>query len=225
MDILMNHIQIQVNENMYLKDPNSSELGVKILVKGLSLIEEMGLEKFTFKKLGEELDTTESSIYRYFENKHKLLNYLISWYWGWMEYRLAFENNNIFDPRVKLSNGIKLLAKPKFSDSRSIGLDLHSLYEVLISESCKTYLTKEVDEINKAGYFMAYKQFVHGFVSIIQEINPNFKHPYTLVSTVIEGMHHQQYFADHIPSLTDFGKSDETLIEFYENLCLSLLKS
>ena len=61
---------------------------------------EIGFENFTFKKLGEQIGSNESSIYRYFESKHKLMLYLSSWYWAWIEYRLVFATNNINNPLI-----------------------------------------------------------------------------------------------------------------------------
>jgi AcrR family transcriptional regulator len=40
---------------------------------GLILINKIGFEEFTFKKLSIEISTTEASIYRYFENKHQII--------------------------------------------------------------------------------------------------------------------------------------------------------
>ncbi len=60
-------LQIQMNEKLFLRDPASSDLGKRIVQQGAILIERMGLEEFTFKKLAAELNTNESSIYRYFD--------------------------------------------------------------------------------------------------------------------------------------------------------------
>ena len=67
------HININVSDALYLKNPESSELGKSILTNSILLINELGFETFTFKKLGEKMTSPESSIYRYFENKHMLL--------------------------------------------------------------------------------------------------------------------------------------------------------
>ena len=85
MQDLLANIKIQVNPKTYVKDPETSDLGKKIIQNSILLIDEIGFEEFTFKKLGEKIGSNESSIYRYFENKHKLLVYLSSWYWSWME--------------------------------------------------------------------------------------------------------------------------------------------
>ena len=66
-------LQIEINPELYLKNPNSSELGRKIVAKSIELIDKMGFEGFTFKKLGIAINSPESSIYRYFDSKHAYL--------------------------------------------------------------------------------------------------------------------------------------------------------
>jgi AcrR family transcriptional regulator len=85
MNTVLANFKIQINDKIYVKDPETSDLGRKILEQSIILIDEIGFDNFTFKKLGEKIGSNESSIYRYFENKHKLLVYLSSWYWSWME--------------------------------------------------------------------------------------------------------------------------------------------
>lgn len=89
MDHLLTNVKISINERLYLKDPESSKLGKRIVKHGILLIDNVGFENFNFKKLGECLSSNESSVYRYFENKHKFLLYLTSWYWGWKVYQLV----------------------------------------------------------------------------------------------------------------------------------------
>ena len=73
MESLFSNIKIQVHSAIYIKDPETTELGRKILKESIILIDDIGFENFTFKKLGEKIGSNESSIYRYFENKHRLL--------------------------------------------------------------------------------------------------------------------------------------------------------
>ena len=75
-------IRIKMNDKLFLRNPEDSLLGKRIVSQGLVLINKLGFEDFTFKKLAAEIETTEASIYRYFENKHRLLVYLITWYWS-----------------------------------------------------------------------------------------------------------------------------------------------
>ena len=99
-------LQIKMNEALFLRNPESSELGKNIVKHSILLIYKTGFEAFTFKKLAEEIGTTEAGIYRYFENKHKLLVYLTAWYWGWIEFQISYHTNNINDPTVKLKRVI-----------------------------------------------------------------------------------------------------------------------
>ena len=82
MEYLFQDLKVHIPDKIYIKDPESSVLGKKIITHSILLIDDIGFESFTFKKLGSEINSNESSIYRYFENKHKLLLYLTSWYWG-----------------------------------------------------------------------------------------------------------------------------------------------
>ena len=76
---LINSVKIAVNEKTYVKNPESSDLGKRIVESGIALISEVGFENFNFRKLGTRIGSNESSVYRYFENKHKFLIYLSSW--------------------------------------------------------------------------------------------------------------------------------------------------
>ncbi|HEX5023975.1 MAG TPA: TetR family transcriptional regulator, partial [Agriterribacter sp.] len=60
-------IQIKMNEALFLRNPEKSELGKKIIQHSIQLIYKNGFEVFTFKKLAEDIGTTEAGIYRYFE--------------------------------------------------------------------------------------------------------------------------------------------------------------
>ena len=91
-------IKIKMNEKLFLRNPEETELGRNIIEHSIILIHKIGFEVFTFKKLAKEISTTEAGIYRYFENKHRLLLYIVDWYWSWQEYRLIFQTNNIKNP-------------------------------------------------------------------------------------------------------------------------------
>ena len=103
------NISIQVSATLYLKDPTSSEIGLKILTEGIQLMQDLGFEAFTFKKLAQNIQSTEATIYRYFENKHYFLLYLINWYWGIISYRLMLATTNVTDKRQQLTNSIAVL--------------------------------------------------------------------------------------------------------------------
>lgn len=218
-------IQIKVAEQVYLKDPESSNLGKKIISTGILLIDELGLEDFTFKKLAEAIGSTEASIYRYFENKHKLLIYLTAWYWSWIEYQILFSTNNIPTAMEKIEIAVKVLSKPVRFDPAFLHINEEALYRVVISESAKAYLTKAVDADNKEGFFVSYKRLCNLIANLITTINPDYKYPHSLISTVIEATHNQRFFSEHLPRLTDIQKGEEEeIIEFLMDLIYKAIK-
>lgn len=221
---LLSSINIKVNENVYLKNPESSELGKKIIAGSIDLINEMGFETFTFKKLGQAIGSTEASIYRYFESKHKLLLYLNCWYWSWTEYKMMFGLANISSPEERLRKAILLLTQEVGEDNSFMHINELKLNQIVISESSKAYLTKEVDQDNKLGVYAVQKQLVQRVSDIILEINPTYKYPHMLISTVIEGAHLQRYFAEHLPRLTDTSDKDDYITAFYTELVFKAIE-
>lgn len=215
---MINNIQIQVNTATHLKDPNSSELGKNILEKGIELIDEIGFEDFTFRKLSTQLNTSEASIYRYFENKHKLLLFLTGWYWGWMEYKLILKIANISSAEERLKRAITLLTEMASEDSNFAHISEVKLQRIVIAESPKAYLNKNVDAENNVGVFADYKRLVGRVSDIILEIDPNYRYPHMLVSSVIEGSHVQRHFSEHLPRLTDVDKKEDLITPFYVEL-------
>jgi AcrR family transcriptional regulator len=212
----LSKITIKVNEGIYLKDPESSDLGKRIIAGSIDLIDRDGFENFTFRKLSTHINSTEASIYRYFENKHKLLLYLTNWYWSWMESRIVLATINIDDPREELKRAMMILSK-KVEEDSSIGhINEIQLDRIIMSDSSKAYLHKSVDAENKEGLFSSYKSLVTYLAQIILKNNPQFKYPNMLVSTIIEGIQHQRFFAEHIPVLTNSVDGDDTIHNFYQ---------
>ena len=219
------HIQIEMNEALFIRNPESSELGKNILKHSIQLISKSGFESFTFKKLAEDIGTTEAGIYRYFENKHKLLVYLTAWYWGWLEFQISFHTNNINDPTEKLKRVIKLLAAAVEDDEQTKYINESLLHQIVISEGSKAYLTKQVEEDNKQHFFKPYKDLCAVVGTIISECNPAYKYPKSLASTIVEMAHFQNFFMNNLPSLTDFGnkKEESELISFLNDLVFASL--
>ncbi len=219
-------LQIKMNEKLFLRDPEQTELGKKIIQHSIQLIHKNGFEAFTFKKLAKEIGTTEAGIYRYFENKHRLLIYITAWYWSWLEYQVTFHTNNISDPAVKLKMVIKLLATTVQDDISTRHVDEGILHQIIITEGSKAYLTKRVSEDNKDQLFKPYKDLCAVIGNIILECSPKYKYPKSLASTIIEMAHFQNFFMKNLPSLTDFGKNKDeaNIILFLENLVFSSIK-
>lgn len=216
-------VHIKVDEIFYSKNPDRSDLGRKIVSTSISMISELGLESFTFKKLGVRIGSPESSIYRYFDNKHALLVYLVAWYWNWVDYRIAFSTANIKSPKEKLNNAIDILVQPVTIDRSISHINEVLLKEIIITESVKAYHTKNVDKENKNGNFKDYKKVVHRVSELVLEVCPTFEYPHMLISTIIEGMHQQRYFAEHLPSLTDIKSNEDAISSFYHQLIKRVL--
>jgi hypothetical protein len=225
MSVQLTNLKVIVSENLYLSDPESSRLGKKIIFYSVEMIDDIGFEKFTFKKLGLLIDSPEASIYRYFRNKNQLLTYLISWYWGWMEYRLVIETTNILSPEKRLEKSLNLITSNAKEVLNLEGVSIKKLQRIIVSESAKSYLTKDVDKANKEGAYLNFKQFVLRISDIILEVNPKYKYPQMLLTTIIEGAHLQVFFAEHLPRLTNKQRSSDYITTFYTNLALQSIKS
>ncbi|MCB0584166.1 MAG: TetR family transcriptional regulator [Phaeodactylibacter sp.] len=196
-------IQMKLNERLYLKDPQDTKLGRKIIQHSILLIDEIGFEAFTFKKLADQIESTEASIYRYFENKHLLLVYLLCWYWEWMKFRIEYNTMNIEDPKRKLKIAISSIVDTTRRNTSIEFVDEDVLHRIVVAEATKAYHTKEIDRENKHGFFITYKALAKKISTIIKEINPEYPYPRALASTMLEMANNHIYFALHLPALTD----------------------
>ncbi len=217
MKYLLQNLKVSINDKIYLKDPESSSLGKRIIENSIIMIDEMGFESFTFKKLGEKIGSNESSIYRYFENKHKLLLYLTSWYWGWLEYQLVFSTNSISSSKKKLKMAIEIITRTIEEDSSFSHINEVLLSKIVVNENSKSYLTKEVDKENKEGYFSIYKRLVSRIKDMIIDVDHKYKYPSSLASTIIEGALYQHFLKEHFSSLTDCDEKN-TPTEYFTEL-------
>lgn len=220
---MLENLKIEISTKLYLKNPETSELGKKIIQYSILLIDEIGFENFTFKKLGEKIDSNESSIYRYFENKHKLLVYLSSWYWNWIEYKIALTTSNIVDPNEKLKNAIIVITEKVEDDKSTTYINEAVLNNIIISEFTKTLHTKEIDDENKEGFFVIYKNVINRIVALITAVNPDYAFPKSLASSIIEGAIHQYFLKDHLKTITNCNDTISPT-DFYLNLITTTLK-
>lgn len=220
---MLSNIIIAVNDKLYVKNPETSELGKKIIEHSIILIDEIGFENFTFKKLGERIGSNESSIYRYFESKHKLLLYLSSWYWGWMEYRLVLATTNIHNPFEKLRKGIEIVTEKVEDDISTTHIDESILNRIIIVEFTKTLLTKEVDQENKEGFFLVYKRVINRLIEMISSVNPNYPFAKSLASSIVEGALHQHFLRNHLKTITNCNETISPT-DFYLNLAENTLR-
>ena len=217
MDQLLSSFKIAIPEGAFKKDPETSVLGKKIITQGMELIYDMGFDGFTFKKLGIHIGSNESSIYRYFENKHKFLLYLSSWYWAWIEYNLVMETHSISDPKEKIIQAVNVLTRNVSNDSSCTHINLVLLHKIMICEFSKSFLTKSVDRENEQGLFVAYKRVHSRLQDFIKESNPDYTFSASLANTILSGALQQFYYKNHFPSLTDCSEKNEPS-DYYTNL-------
>jgi len=225
-------VHIRMNEHLFLRDPDSSELGRKIIRQSILLFAEIGFEDSTFRKLAERIGTKEASIYRYFESKHRLLVYLVAWYWQWMEYQLIYQTNNLTDGNEKLERALRLLLLIDIQTNTEAlgsadGIDLNALHGIVVHEASKAYLTHHVTEDNRQQLFKPYKDLCGRLAGLILNQHPNYPYARSLASTLVETAHYQTFFMQHLPSLTDFGtpQNNHKLIDFLRHLLISSLAS
>ena len=213
-------LSFEVNENVYLKDPEKSELGKKLVKHSIDLIAQIGFEAFTFKKLAADVATTEASVYRYFENKHRLLLYIISWYWKYMDFLLDYQLQNIADPKQKITSIISLFTHELPSSMGGLDYNKKLLHQIVISESSKVYLTKEVISINQNEVFSPYKDLCAKIAAVITSYNKKYPYPKSLSTTIIEVSHQQQFFSIFLPRLTDVTSKNKNMLvnNFLEDL-------
>ena len=223
MNSILSNITIAVNEKIFIKNPETSDLGKKIIENSIILIDEIGFEHFTFKKLGEKIGSNESSIYRYFESKQKLLLYLSSWYWGWIEYKLVFATNNIENPLEKLKKAVTVVTEKIEDDAATSHINESILNKIIIAEYIKTLLTKEIDDENEEGFFLTYKRVINRIVEMIKMVNSEYKFPKSLASSIVDGAMHQHFLKNHLKSITNCNE-EITPTHFYINLVENTLR-
>ncbi len=222
MDNLLSNIKINVSDCLYVKDPESSKLGQRILTNSIELIDQLGFEEFNFKKLGSKINSNESSIYRYFENKYKLLQYLSALHWGILEYRIVMETTAIAKADQKLYRAVEIITTNSPSISAQPHINLFALRNIVIAEFTKSYHHKQVDEDNNHGNFSIYKRLVLRLAEMIKAVDEDFKFPKSLASTILDGALHQFFISAHFQSISDTA-SDTEVYNFFTQMISRLL--
>lgn len=218
---------ISIPTGLSIKDPLQSKLGRKIISTSIILLDEIGFEAFTFRKLAKKMESNETTLYRYFENKHLLLLYLVVWYWNWVSYLIDYNTKNITDPNRKLDLIIDNFVDATKENPSVDFVNERLLHRIIISESSKAYHTKNIDEENKHGFYSSYKQLIQKVADVILEIDHKFPYPHTFANTLFEMANNEIYFAEHLPRLTDVKVENEkydevvTLLQYFKKKMLA----
>lgn len=221
-------IQFSLNKNLYIRNPQETKLGRKIIENSIFLLHEIGYEAFTFKKLAAKIDSTEASMYRYFENKHKLLLFLTSWYWFWLRFKIDFNSKNVTDAQQLLDIILRILSESTSKDLEVEYVDERLLNEIMIVEGWKAYHLKEVDEENEQGMYVHFKELSQKIAEVILQINPDYPYANTTATTLIEMAFNQSYYSEHLPRLSNLNHKNKqsevyNMLHFYcEKLFLKI---
>lgn len=199
-------LNFRLPEKLFLKDPQDSKYGKRLLTNAIELIDELGFESFTFKKLGVKMESSEVSIYRYFVNKHYLLIYLSCWYWEWVSYLIDIKTANIASAEERLKISIHCMIYASIESELTEYVNENLLFHIIMNEGSKTYHISSVAEENEYGFFLPYKALVKRIATIVEEINPKFKYSKSLGSTLFDMINNQIFFAEHLPRLTSLSK-------------------
>ena len=220
-------VQIKVKDKLYLKNPDETELGKKIVTNSIKMIEKLGFEQFTFKKLAEQIKSTEASVYRYFESKHQLLSYLVSWYWSWLEYLIRVRTTNISDPKKKLKLALQAFVESTLDDPSTTTIDESALHNIVVLESTKAYVSKKMKSGQRTAFVESYRSLCDTVAKIIKEVNPRYKYSKALVATLIISVHRLSFYAENFPGLTEVGRKkgdSKEIAQFLDHMAFSLIE-
>lgn len=197
------NISIEVNSSIFLKNPTETTLGKKIIFHSIALFNKLGFEEFNFKKLAKEMESTEASVYRYFENKYKLLSYLVAWYWDYMHFVLLMDSRNVKLPLDKLHIMITSLINSLEFSSVPEYVDQTGLHKLVVENATKVYHHKNVDDLKNNGFYINYMKLVQTLSKVITEVNSDYKYPMSLATTIIDMSLNNEYYLLHLPEVTD----------------------
>lgn len=197
------NINVNVADSVYIRNPVETELGKKIIQHSIRLFNDIGFEEFNFKKLAQAMDSTEASVYRYFENKYMLLSYLVAWYWDFMHFLLIMDSRNIDDPSIRLNKMISTLINSLDNSNVPSYIDDLLLHNLVVENAYRVYQNKRVDDLLKLGFYKNYQKLVTTLKNVILEIKSDFPYPASVATTIIDMSLHNEYNIIHFPDVTD----------------------
>jgi len=223
----MSAILLHLNNKLYIRDPQQTVVGQAIIRVSVDLIDKEGFDKLTFRKVADQIASTEATVYRYFENKFRLLQYLTNWYYSLLNFNLSFHLTNVHDAEEKMKICLQLLAGNK----KPLGLtmlDEKALHRIMISEFDKVFHVSSVDQDYRNGLFSPFNDTCQTLASIVREINPKYPFPNSLVTTAITTAQQQLYHSKHMPLFSDIKPDRKNmnaqLYKFLEGLVFRAIK-
>lgn len=206
-------IKIDPPRQLYLSDPQRTKLGRAILAGAIPLLNRLGLERFTFKKLSAEISSSEASLYRYFRNKNELLLYLASWYWDWIGYLIDRHIPRERGAWSELRIAIRVLTQPYADGIAPDYIDQFGMHRLFIYEGTRTYRSTPMTRNGDVGRYRAYHGLIERLSRLILRVDPRFDHPLTLASSIFQLAHDHSFFARHQPRVTEVASGEGTAAE------------
>lgn len=206
---------IEPDPGLALRDVNSST-GGRILLEGLVLMDDLGLEAFTFKKLAERIGSTEVTVYNYFANKQRLLQYYYQVYWLWLAMHCEQEGRQLKDPYERLCGDIRVLCGQWSKDHRAGQFDPQLLRKLVVNEGAKSFLHKNVDSDNELKLFKPYKDLCSHIAGEVKACAPRLRTARSFATTLVEMSHSLEFAMEHLPALTELStKQDRKQLAAY----------
>lgn len=199
---------IEPASGLTLRD-TASPMGTRILAEGLVLMNKIGLEAFTFKKLAERMGSTEVTVYHYFANKQRLLQYYFQVYWLWLATHCQQEGRGLKDPLERLQGDIRAIAGLWPVDARAAQFDPSDLRELVINEGSKSFMHKNVDSDNKLQLFKPYKDLCGHIAIELKACSPRMKNARSFATTLVEMAHSLEFAMHHLPALTELSEKKD----------------
>lgn len=195
---------IEPDPELALRDTNTP-VGARILADGLPLMTELGLEGFTFKKLAERAACTEMTVYHYFANKQRLLQYYDQMYWLWLATHCQQEGRHLKDPVERLRGDIAAISGIWPFDAMAGPFNPSALRQLVVNEGSKSFLHKDVDADNEMRLFKPYKDLCGHIAGELKACSPRLKHPRTFATTLVDMAHSLEFAMHHLPALTELS--------------------
>lgn len=195
-------VELSLPNGLFVKDPQSSELGKTLIYKAAQMIGDTGIEAFTLLKLAKNIGCTEATVYRYFTGKQQLLYYLMNLYWGYVLFGIEYHIKGEHSDNKRLNKAIDLLLCPNIDDFSSPGTG-ELLSAVAISEGIRIHLRPEVSKEIEEGKLKYYVSLVELFEELIQKAHPAYSYSRSLAGTLIDASLQQIFYQIHNTPLTD----------------------
>ncbi len=131
-------LRLRPDPALSLRDPEGTALGRAAIAGGLELLNELGLEAFTFRKLAGRIDSTEVSLYKYFPNKHRLLQYHFQLYWLWLRQMCGREVEEARDAKDALRRCVEAICGVWPRELPPLQVDPHALRRLVIERPTRS---------------------------------------------------------------------------------------